>query len=80
MEDFTFVAVGDYDNDIEMLQAADLAVCPQNAAPSVKAVADLVLERTCEEGAMEELIDRIMLQKGDAPARPVPVEPCLLRS
>ncbi len=60
MEDFTFVAVGDYDNDLEMLRAADFAVCPQNAAPSAKAAADLVLERTCEEGAMEELIDRIL--------------------
>lgn len=60
MEGFTFVAVGDFDNDIEMLRAADFAVCPQNAADSVKAVADLVLTRTCEEGAMEELIDHIL--------------------
>ena len=73
MEGFTFVAVGDYDNDIEMLQAADLGACPQNAAPSVKAVADLVLDRTCEEGAMEELIDRILLQKGEP-------ESCSMRS
>ena len=56
MEGFTFVAVGDYDNDIEMLDAADFAVCPQNACDNVKACADLVLSRTCEEGAMEELI------------------------
>lgn len=60
MEGFTFVAVGDYDNDIEMLEAADYAVCPRNAAAPVKAVADLVLDRSCEEGAMEELIGRIL--------------------
>lgn len=60
MEDFTFVAVGDYDNDIEMLKAADFAVCPQNACDNAKACADLVLDRTCEEGAMEELITRIL--------------------
>lgn len=60
MEAFSFIAVGDYDNDIEMLRAADLAVCPANAADSVKAVSDLVLDRTCEEGAMEELIGRLL--------------------
>lgn len=60
MEGFTFVAVGDFDNDIEMLRAADFAVCPQNAADSVKAHADLILSRTCEEGAMEELIGYIL--------------------
>lgn len=60
MEGFTFIAVGDYDNDLEMLRAADFAVCPQNAADTVKAEADLILDRTCEEGAMEELIDRIL--------------------
>lgn len=60
MEGFTFIAVGDFDNDIEMLRAADLAVCPQNAAESAKACADIVLSHTCEEGAMEELIDRLL--------------------
>ncbi len=62
MEGFTFVAVGDFDNDIEMLRAADLAVCPQNACGNVKAVADRILTRTCEEGAMEELIDFLLEQ------------------
>ena len=66
MEGFTFIAVGDFDNDIEMLDAADFAVCPQNAADSAKAHADLVLSRTCEEGAMAELIDRILAGKETA--------------
>lgn len=60
MQDFSFVAVGDYDNDIEMLRAADFAVCPANACDNAKACADLVLSRTCEEGAMEELIELIL--------------------
>lgn len=60
MRHYTFVAVGDYDNDIEMLKAADFAVCPQNACDNIKACADLVLKRTCEEGAMEELIRGIL--------------------
>lgn len=60
MRHYTFVAVGDYNNDLEMLQAADFAVCPRNACDAVKAAADLVLTRTCEEGAMEELIQGIL--------------------
>lgn len=63
MEEFKFIAVGDYDNDIEMLKAADFAVCPANAAESVKAVSDLILSRTCEEGAMEELIMKLLHQE-----------------
>ncbi|MEE5992114.1 MAG: HAD-IIB family hydrolase [Oscillospiraceae bacterium] len=63
MEGFQIIAVGDFDNDIEMLQASDFAVCPANAVDNVKQCADLILSRTCEEGAMEELIDKIL--KGD---------------
>ncbi len=33
-------AVGDHENDLEMLKAADVAVCPANAIDSVKAVCD----------------------------------------
>ncbi|MBR0484890.1 MAG: HAD-IIB family hydrolase [Oscillospiraceae bacterium] len=63
MEDFKFIGFGDYDNDIEMLKASDFAVCPANAAESVKAVSDLILSRTCEEGAISELIDKILHQE-----------------
>ena len=60
MEGFKLIAVGDFDNDLEMLKASDFAVCPANATESVKQVANLVLSRTCEEGAMEELINKIL--------------------
>ena len=60
MQDFKFIAVGDFDNDIAMLKSADFAVCPANATDSVKAVADIILTRTCEQGAMEELIIKIL--------------------
>lgn len=60
MRHYTFVAVGDFDNDVEMLKAADFGVCPQNGSEAAKAAADLVLTRTCEEGAMEELIHGIL--------------------
>ncbi len=60
MEGYTFVSVGDFDNDTEMIKAADLGACPANAEASVKKAADLVLTRTNDEGAVAELIDRII--------------------
>ena len=53
------VAIGDYDNDIDMLEVAALAACPANAVDSVKARADRVLCRA-EEGAVAQLIEEIM--------------------
>ncbi len=60
MEDMTFVAVGDFNNDIEMLQAADIGACPANAEDAVKQSADIILEHTNDEGAVAELIDYII--------------------
>lgn len=60
MSDCTFVAIGDFDNDIEMIQSADLGVCPANAEDSVKKVSGLVLQNTCENGAVAELIEYII--------------------
>lgn len=60
MEDYTFVAVGDYDNDIDMLIKADLGAAPSNAEDSVKSSADLVLENSCETGAVAELVEYII--------------------
>ncbi|MBQ8960482.1 MAG: HAD family hydrolase [Ruminococcus sp.] len=63
-EDRSFAAIGDFDNDIEMIRAADLGACPANAEESVKAAADLVLTRTNEEGAVAELIGHIFERCG----------------
>ena len=65
MEDYTVVAVGDYNNDIEMLRAADIGICPSNATPETKAAADIVLDVSCEEDAFAEVVDLIfsMLDK-----------------
>jgi hypothetical protein len=63
-EDFTFVSVGDFDNDIEMIREADLGACPANAEEDVKAAADLVLTRSCDEGAVAELIEYIIERCG----------------
>lgn len=51
-------AVGDYENDIEMLKAADVAVCPSNAIDEVKDICDLCL---CDNdsGVIADLIEYI---------------------
>lgn len=59
MDDYTFVAMGDYNNDIEMLQAADVAICPSNAVEEVKKVCDLVLDVSCEEDAVAAALEYI---------------------
>ena len=64
-EEFTFVSVGDFDNDIEMIKAADLGACPANAEDSVREKADLILTRTNDEGAVAELIDEIIRRCGN---------------
>ena len=60
MEDFTFVSIGDFDNDLEMIKTADLGACPANAEEVVKNSADLVLEHTNDDGAVAELIGYII--------------------
>ena len=52
----TLCAVGDYDNDLEMLSVADLPCCPSNALDSVKAVCKKVF-CSCDEGAIADLVD-----------------------
>ena len=60
MQDFFFIAAGDYNNDIELLQAADMSVCPSNAVDEVKAVCDRVYPSSCEEDFIADVIDYIM--------------------
>ena len=52
------VAVGDQENDLPMLLAADIAACPDNAVEAVKAVCSL---RLChhDEGCIADLIGRL---------------------
>lgn len=49
---------GDYENDFEMLRAADVAVCPENAIDTVKEICDLCL---CDhkQGVIADLIELI---------------------
>lgn len=55
------VAAGDGENDISMLTRAGLGVAMQNAMDSVKAVADTVTERTCNEDGVTEIIHKYLL-------------------
>ena len=50
--------IGDFNNDIEMLLGADVAVCPENAVDAVKAIAHLQVCH-CKDGALAEMIEEI---------------------
>ena len=52
------LAIGDSSNDIEMIQAAGLGIAVANARDDLKAVADSILERNCNEAVMIELMER----------------------
>ena len=52
------LAVGDADNDREMVKAAGVGVAVANARPGVLAVADVVTERTNNDGAVAEAVAR----------------------
>lgn len=52
------LAVGDSLNDHEMLEAAGLGVAVANAREALKRIADVVLTRSAEEGAIEEVEER----------------------
>lgn len=61
--DYTVFAVGDYDNDIEMIQYADVGYAPANALNKVKEIADSVTSVNCEDGVIAEIIDEILNNK-----------------
>lgn len=54
----TTVAVGDQENDLPMLMAADIAACPANAVDTVKRVCGLHLCHH-DEGCIGDLIERL---------------------
>lgn len=58
-EDHTVAAAGDYDNDLEMLGFADIAIAPRNAQDIVKKAADIVTNADCCGGAIAEAIEYI---------------------
>lgn len=59
LEGYTIIAVGDYNNDIEMIKEADIGYAPSNAQPEVKEIADIVLSQSCEENVISAIIDAL---------------------
>ncbi len=54
-------AIGDYYNDFEMLQMADISAAPNMAPEEIKAVADYITV-SCEDGAVADFIDYLSEQ------------------
>ncbi|MBQ3482882.1 MAG: HAD family phosphatase [Clostridia bacterium] len=63
-ETLFLIACGDYENDLDMLRAADLAICPQNACDAAKRLAHAVLCHH-DEGLIGDLVER--LERGELP-------------
>ena len=54
----TLICVGDYDNDIDMVAAADIGYAVENATDNLKAVADRITVH-CRESALARIIEDI---------------------
>ncbi len=53
-------AVGDNENDVSMLREAAVGYAVANASAGAKAAADVILRSSCEESALEELIEGLL--------------------
>ena len=60
-ENAKIYAVGDYENDLDLLAHADIAACPDNAIDRVKKTSQIQLCH-CDNGAIADLIERIELE------------------
>ncbi len=60
-----FCGVGDYDNDRELLEAADIAICPENATDSIKKICDACLCRH-SRGVIADAVEYLELNYLDA--------------
>lgn len=54
------IVLGDYYNDLEIMQAAGYSVAVSNAPPEVKAAADEVTNCTCTDGAVGEYLYKLI--------------------
>ncbi len=62
--DKTIIAVGDYDNDVEMISSADVGIAVSNARECVKDVADIVTVSN-DENALQDIIYNIIPSLSD---------------
>ena len=56
------IAIGDSDNDLSMILQAGLGVAMKNGEAHVKAAADYITERSCEENGVAEAIEKFILK------------------
>lgn len=54
------LAIGDYNNDLEMVEFADIGGAPANAIDEVKAVADITLPQTNNESCVAAFLNRAL--------------------
>lgn len=59
------IAVGDYENDLEMIGSAGIGVAVSNALEGVKARADYVTVRDNDHGAVADVINQLVLGRAD---------------
>jgi hydroxymethylpyrimidine pyrophosphatase-like HAD family hydrolase len=58
-------AIGDFENDLEMLKAASFSAVPENGSDAVKAEADWIVCH-CRDGAVADLIEKILEQRSQS--------------
>lgn len=56
--DRTMICIGDYNNDKEMLEHADISVCPKNSHPDILRICDVIVPSN-NNSALAGLINRI---------------------
>ena len=54
------LAIGDYNNDLQMVSLADIGGAPANAIDEVKAVADIVLTASNNESCVAEFLKQVL--------------------
>lgn len=59
---YRIAAVGDYNNDIEMLEYADYGIAPANACDEVKKSACFVSDKSCSENAVADAVKYIFTE------------------
>ena len=59
-KDMKFIAMGDFDNDSDMLRKADVGCAVANANAGAKESADIILKSSCNESAVAEVVELIL--------------------
>jgi hypothetical protein len=56
------ISAGDYDNDIEMLECADIGIAPANACKKALESADFISEKSCEDNFIADAVKYIFTE------------------